>query len=114
MEWSGSRIPFSNARRGKLESVVGTVLLVDPVVAEDFDGARERDEFGSDRDDFDFGLFLVRPPIFSNAFKFFSVSARRFEGLSALVSIDLSGLRFRVWWLSVCGGPRYSSMSYMY
>jgi hypothetical protein len=66
---------------------------VDPVVTEDFDGARERDEFGSDRDDFEFGPFLT---IFSNAFKFFFVSARRFEGLSALVSVDLLGLRFRV------------------
>jgi hypothetical protein len=83
-------MPFSNARRGKLESVVGTVLLVDPVVVEDFDVARE--------DDFDFGSFFVRPPILSNTFKFFSVRRARFGGLSVPVSIDLSGLRFRVRW----------------
>jgi hypothetical protein len=87
---------------------------VDPVVAEDFDVARERDEFGSDRDDFDFGPFLVPRPIFSNAFKFSFVKQARFGGLSAPVSIDLSGLRFRVCWLWVCGGQRYSSISYMY
>jgi hypothetical protein len=103
VEWSGSRIPFSNARRGKLESVVGTVLLVDPVVTEDFDGAWERDELGLDRDDFDFGPFLVRPPIFSNAFKFSFVRRARFGGLLATSSMDLSGLRFRLWWLLVCG-----------
>lgn len=44
VEWSGSRTQFSNARRGKLESVVDTVLLVDAVVAEDLDLALERDE----------------------------------------------------------------------
>lgn len=74
-------------------------MLVDPVVAEDLDLVSERDEFGSDRDDFDFGSFLFCPPIFSNTFKFFSVRRARFGGLSAPVSIDLSGLRFRVWWL---------------
>lgn len=98
----------------KTRAVVGTVLLVEPVVAEDFDRAPERDKFGSDREDFDFGPFLVRPPSFSNAFKFFVVKRARFGGLSALVSTDLSGLRFRVWWLWVCDGLGYSSISYMY
>lgn len=69
-----SRIPFSNARRGKLESVVDTDLLVDPVVAEDFDKARDREEF----DD-----FPVRLAIFSKDFKFFSVRQACFGGLSA-------------------------------
>jgi hypothetical protein len=105
VEWSGSRISFSNARRRKLESVADNDLLVDPVVAEDFDGTRERDEFGSDRDDFEFGSFLVRPPIFSNAFKVAFVRRARFRGLPTLVSMILSDLRFRVWW---------SNISYMY
>ena len=113
---SGSRTPFSKTRRGKLESVVDTVLLEDSVVAEDFDLASERDDF-RDCDELDFGSFpdfLPCPPIFTNALKFSFVRRARFGGLSAPVSIDLSGLRFRVWWLLVCGRSRYSSMSYMY
>lgn len=45
IEWSGSKTPFSNARRGKLESVVDTIVLVGSVAAEDFVLALERDEF---------------------------------------------------------------------
>ena len=85
---SGSRTPFSKTMRGKLESVVDTVLLEDSdvlsvvvVVEEDC------------LVDFFLADFV---PIFSNAFKFLSVRRARFGGLSALVSTDLSGLRFRV------------------
>ena len=47
-------MPFSNARRGKLESVVDTVLVVDLVVVENFDLALEQDDIGSDHNEFDF------------------------------------------------------------
>ncbi len=91
----------------------------------------ESDDFGWDPDDLDFDSLLVVVPvedecpvdffpsdflgrsIFSNAFKFFSVRRARFEGLSAPVSMDLSGLRLPVCGLWVCGGQRYSSMSHM-
>ena len=64
--------------------------------SEDFDLA-------SGRDGFDFESFFGPPPIFSNAFKFFFVRRARFGGLSALVSIDVSNLRFRVWPSWICG-----------
>ena len=41
VEWAVLRMPFSSIRRGKLESVVDTVLFVDPAITEDFDVARE-------------------------------------------------------------------------
>jgi hypothetical protein len=107
---SGSRTLFSKTRRGKLESVVDTILLEDSVVAKDFVLALERDDF-LDCDELDFGFFpdfLPCPPIFSNVFKFSFVKRARFGGLLAPVSIDLSGLRFRLRWLLVCGRPRYS------
>ena len=56
--------------------------------------------------------FLGRP-IFPIAFKFFSVRRARFGGLSAPVSMDLSGLRFQACGLWVCSGQRYSSRSHM-
>ena len=95
---SGSRTPFLKTRRGKLESVVDTVLLEDSVVPEDFVSASDRNEF-LDCDELDFGSFpdfLPCRPIFSNAFRFSFVRRARFRGLSASVSIDLSGLRFRL------------------
>src|SRR6266536_5522560 len=54
--------------------------------------------------------FLCRPPIFSNASKFFSVKRARFEGLLAPVSIEMSAVRFRVWWLWVCYGQGHPSI----
>ena len=77
----------------RLEFVVETVFLVDSVV-EGFDVAWERDEFGSDP-----GFWsLLRLPTFSSAFKFFfSLGQARFGSFSAPISVNLSGLHFRVW-----------------
>jgi hypothetical protein len=64
--------------------------------------------------DFFLAGFFPCPPIFSNAFKFSIVKRARFGGLSAPVSTDLSGLRFRVWRLRVCDRLGYPSISYMF
>jgi len=100
----------------------------------------DRVDLVSEYDDFDFGVwrcgpksssvvvvvederpvdffpadFFPCPPIFSNAFKFSVVKRARFGVLSAPVSTDLSGLRFRVWRLWVCDGLGYPSISHMY
>lgn len=86
MEWTGSRTAFSNARRRKLESVVDDVLLVDSVVAADVD----------------LESFLLSS-IFSKTLRFSLVRRARLEGISALVSIDISRFRLRVCLLWIFG-----------
>jgi hypothetical protein len=62
---------------------MGTVLLVDPVIADDFEKARDRDLFRS----------FLDYPILLNTCKFSTVKRGSFKGLS---SISKTRPRFRV------------------